>query len=329
MKVLFISSLIILNFFIFKPLFSQDTLSSENLGFKEKVLSKFWDKDISRWSVRGLANFKDNKFRLRNQEYILEYTPNNPSGIGFGIANSKLIVDIIFNIKSDKENITNRFDMQGDLMFGRSYVLFQFQNYQGYNVRNKTTDEPGIFRRDIETSTINLQYFFIFNSAVSVMHSIFSGVNKDYRSAGTFVGGIFIDYHKIDADSSIVPLSSAELFNKEAQIVHLDQIGGGINFGYSYLLVLPANFLINLSAAPGIGLSFKNIETETNSYMPKEYWQGSVTANIQLGYNGKRIYAQVSAVNTWFYSPLGNSNVGSTNSTKAKLTIGYKFLKHN
>jgi hypothetical protein len=214
-------------------------------------------------------------------------------------------------------------------MIGRSYVLFQVQTYQGFNVKNTTIDDPGMFRRDIKTLTLNLVYFYIFNSEVNTLSSIFTGVNKNYKSAGSFIGGIFTDFHKMEADSSIVPQSSAELFNEEAQIVSYNQYGLGINFGYSYFFKLPANFLVVLAAAPGAGLSFKNIDTETVSYNPSDIWQGSITANIQLAYNGPRIYVELSSTNTWFFTSIDNNNKGRMNSTKMKLAVGWKLRKHD
>ena len=328
-KILIFLICIVLIVLYSKDLHAQDSLSNEKQSFGQKLVDTFIDKDISRWSVRGLANFKDNRFQLRNDEYTLEYYPNNRSGVGFGFLNSKLLVDIIFNIKSNKEEITERFDMQGDLMIGRSYVLFQVQTYQGFNVKNTTIDDPGMFRRDIKTLTLNLVYFYIFNSEVNTLSSIFTGVNKNYKSAGSFIGGIFTDFHKMEADSAIVPQSSAELFNEEAQIVSYNQYGLGINFGYSYFFKLPANFLVVLAAAPGAGLSFKNIDTETVSYNPSDIWQGSITANIQLAYNGPRIYVELSSTNTWFFTSIDNNNKGRMNSTKMKLAVGWKLRKHD
>lgn len=328
-KILFFLICIALIVLYSNDLHAQDSLSNEKQSFGQKLVDTFIDKDISRWSVRGLANFKDNRFQLRNDDYTLEYYPNNRSGVGFGFLNSKLLVDIIFNIKSNKEEITERFDMQGDLMIGKSYIIFQVQTYEGFNVKNTSIDDPGIFRRDINTLTLNLIYFYIFNSEVNTLSSIFSGVNKNYKSAGSFIGGVYTDFHKMDADSSIVPQSSAELFNDQAQIINYNNYGFGINFGYSYFFKLPANFLVVLAAAPGAGLSFKSIDTETTSYNPSDIWNASITANIQLAYNGPRIYVELSSMNTWFFTSLDYNNKGRMNSTKMKLAIGWKLRKHD
>jgi hypothetical protein len=329
LKILIFLSCLSLVLLISNTLYAQDSLSNEKQSFGQKLVDTFIDKDINRWSIRALANFKDNRFSILNDDYTLEYYPNNRSGIGFGFLNSKLLVDIIFNLKTNKDEITERFDMQGDLMIGHSYILFHVQRYQGFNVKNVTLDDPSIFRRDIKTLTLNLVYFYIFNREVNTLSSIFSGVNRNYKSAGSFIGGSYLDFHRMEADSSIVPESSAELFNSEAHIVNYKQYGVGINFGYSYFFKLPANFLIALAAAPGAGLNFKNIDTETSSYNPSDIWHGSVTTNIQLAYNGPRIYVELSNINTWFFTSFDNNNRGRMNSTKMKLAIGYKLRKHD
>lgn len=326
LKYLFVLSLFTALLLNFETLSAQDTLPEKKSGFGSKLLNMFWDKDLSRWSVRALANYKVNQFLLRNDDYTLEYTPNNPSGLGFGIANSKLIVDIIFNLKTNKEAITDRLDIQGDFIIGRSYLLFTYQDYQGFNVINTTTEDTGMFRRDIRTRTLNLSYFYIVNKSVNVLHRIFSGVNRNQKSAGTILGGITTEWHTMDADSSIVPASSSDLFNAEAHIVNYDQYGLSVSCGYSYLFALPSNWLIFLSAAPGVGLSFKNIQAETISYKPSNIYQFTLNADIQIGYNGSRFYALISSMNIWFYSSINYGNNGSSNSLKFKLVLGWKLL---
>ena len=326
-KRILILFLLFLNLASLDSLIAQESAEEKYTGFGSRLLNAFWDRDLSRWSLRAIANHKVNDFWIRNEDYRVEFTPNNPSGIGFGIANSKLIVDIIFNLKTNKDAVTERLDIQGDFIFGRSYILFQFQEYQGFNAKNVSIEDPGVFRRDIKTRTFNLSYFYIFNTSVNVLHRIFSGAAKDYGSAGTVLGGVYTAIHRLDADSSIIPPSSEDLFNEEAQIIEMDQFGFGINLGYSYLFALPSDFLIYLSGAPGIGLSFKDIRTETINYRPSNIWQFTLNADIQIGYNGRRIYALVSSINTWFFSSLNYGNTTSSNSLKFKLVLGVKLGK--
>lgn len=308
---------------------SVDTVEQQKTGLWGKLVDAFIDKDISRYSVRLLNNFKDSRFYIKNEDYIIEYVASNRAGIGFGIANSKLVVDLIFNLKLNKEEPTDRFDMQGDMLIGRSYVTFQLQNYQGYNVQNISIEDPGTFREDIKFFGISLGYLYGFKREIYSMQNIFSGIESEPKSRGTFLGGTYFNYHRVKADSSIIPESSADLFNEQAQITQAKQYGFGINAGYSYFFNLPARMYLLITLAPGTGISIKDIQTETGSYIPTEIWEGAFFTYVQLGYNAPRWYIDLSNANQWYVSSFGYGNRGNINGIKFKLVIGWKFRRHD
>ena len=59
-----------------------DTLITPSQIIDSLLLSENLD-----WSVRLVSNFKQQQFRLSNEDSRLLYLPNNPFGVGFGIAN--------------------------------------------------------------------------------------------------------------------------------------------------------------------------------------------------------------------------------------------------
>ena len=283
------------------------------------------DKDLNNWSVRAVTSYKDNRFNLSNSNNTLQYTPNNRTGIGVGIATSKIIADIVLNIKSSNEEQTERFDFQGNVQIKQNIISLQVQNYQGYNVRNTTTGEPEIFRKDIRTFTTSLSFMHMFNANTKTLSSIYSGLNMDNKSSGTFLAGIYVGYYLIQADSSIIPESSKDLFNQEAHIEQLNQFSFGVAGGYGYYLALPKNFFILVALTPGLGMGFQNIQAESLSYSPQELWEIYLYGNLSLGYNGSRIYVELSDKNKWNYVPLGNGNYGLTNATNLKLAFGWNI----
>lgn len=301
----------------------------EKSSFWDKLVDTFIDKDISRWSFRGLANYKDNQYRLLNDDYKLEYVAGNPSGIGFGIANSKLVVDIIFNMKLDDDRPTQRFDMQGNLMLGRTYVNFQVQDYDGYQVTNTDIDDPGVFRPDIKSFSLSLNGLYLFNEDVPHLEQVFTGIDTSHPGAGTFVAGGYFEFHDVKADSSVVPESSRELFNEFAQMTRLEQYGFGVQGGYSYFCNLPLNLMLSLTLAPGVGISIKDIQTESGISPSPNVWETSLYTLAQLGYNSPRWYVHVSNNNQWYWNSLGNGNRGGVNGIKVKLAVGYKFRKQS
>jgi len=133
-------------------LLAQDSLNhKKDKKFVDLIDTMLIDKDLSHWSARAVASYKDNRFNLSNSNTTLQYTPNNRAGVGVGIATSKIIVDLILNIKSNKEERTERFDLQANVQIKQNMLMVQVQNYQGYNVRNTTTGDPGAFRKDIKS----------------------------------------------------------------------------------------------------------------------------------------------------------------------------------
>jgi hypothetical protein len=307
-------------------LFAQDTLNHANNKKLVNIIDTLLiDKDLSHWSVRAVASYKDNRFNLSNSKSTMQYTPNNRVGIGVGIATSKLVADLVLNLKKDKEEQTERFDFQGNLLIKQNVIILQVQNYQGYNVRNTTTDDPGIFRKDIRSFSTTLSFMHLFNAEIKTPTSIYSGINRDFKSSGSFLVGIYTSYHIINSDSSIVPESSKIFFNEEAYIEGLNQFSIGGVGGYSYFLALPKNFFILLTLTPGLGINFKSIKAETINYTPKELWELYLYMNISIGYNGSRFYIELSDENLWNFSPLGNGNKGLMNATNFKLAFGWKI----
>lgn len=307
----------------------QDTLIYENKkGFVAIVDTLLIDKDINHWSMRAIASFKDNNFRLSNSNSTLHYTPTNRAGAGVGFASSKLLLDLTINIKTDQEESTERFDLQGNLLIKQELLLFQIQNYQGFNVINTSLEDPSEFREDIHSFSSSLNYTHLFKPGMKTPHTFYSNLNSQATRMGTFLAGVYTTYHYVYADSSIVPASSAEYFNEQAQIQKMHEIAIGVSGGYAYILPLPAHFFFMMVINPGLGLNFKSIKTETSSYRPSDLWELYLYANIAFGYNGSKFYLELRDENTWFYSSLGNENRGSMNSTKIKLAFGWKFRRN-
>jgi hypothetical protein len=287
--------------------------------------SMFFDRDTSRWSIRALANFKDNNFKLSNDDYTLSYYPNNRSGVGVGFASSKLVLDLIINIKSNKEEVTDRFDMQGNMFLKNNFIVFQVQHYQGFNVRNTSTDDPGIFRRDIRTFLTSLNLLHIFKSDMKTLSMIYTGMHANFKSTGSFLAGINLAYYTVRSDSSIVPESSQDLFNEKANITDFRKYAVGITAGYGHLFKLPGNFLLLVAFTPGFGLNFRDITTETISYSPSELMEVYVYGMVVLAYNRPAFYVELGDENTWNFASLGSGNKGTMNSTKLKLAFGWKL----
>src|SRR5690606_23392274 len=102
---------------------AQKILASDSLNAKQVIDTLFIDRDMNNWSIRVFANYKGQRFTLKDGTDKLSFVPNNKFGIGFGLGTSKLIVDIAINLKGKNENQTERFDMQGSMIIGNKNLV--------------------------------------------------------------------------------------------------------------------------------------------------------------------------------------------------------------
>lgn len=112
------------------------------------------------WSVRLVSNFKQQQLRLRNADNKLIYKPNNPFGVGFGIANQKMVIDILFNIKGGEENPTKKFAAEGAIILNKNLFGFVLENVHGYQVSSHQNEEE-VFREDMSAFSLGLDYIRI------------------------------------------------------------------------------------------------------------------------------------------------------------------------
>ncbi|SNR37132.1 protein of unknown function [Lutibacter agarilyticus] len=281
------------------------------------------------WSVRLVGNFKQQRFTLKNNQDKLYYKPNNPYGIGIGIANQKIIIDIVFNIKTQEEALqTDKFAAEGGLVIKKNYIGFLLENVNGYNIYSNVNDAE-IFRKDMSIFSLGLNYLHLFKNEHFSVRMMKSGVtDKEKTSVSLGFGGFFI-VNKISSDGTIVPTNSNPYFNDQAEITEFTAIGAGILAGVATYIVLPANFFFALSASPGIGLEYKEISAETESYVPTNPLVYKLDLFTGLGYKGEEFYVHFNFGTNLYATDLDFNNKALLSVTKSKLIFGYNIGKIN
>lgn len=322
---------------VFALCFSHQLISQNKVNdniekyYKENVASRmdtsYVNYGVETWSIRAFPIFKDHSFQLKNSNAKLIYTPNNRYGLGFGVAYYPFLLDIGFNIKGNKEEITKRFDLQAKVLLRGHYIGLIVQDYKGFNVKSQELDNE-IFRSDIRSSTINLTYLYVFNSKHISIGSMFSGLHQQKKNAGSFLLGGFFSFYRMEADSSIVPTELDYLFNELSGINGTNNIGGGIIGGYGQIFVFKHDLFLSINFLPGIGLIRKDVSTESGSHQPSSPWLYRLNLNFSFGYNGPKFYVIINVGDDISTTSLDFGNWGSLNTGKAKLILGYKFRKH-
>jgi len=308
--------------------FSSNFIRSDTIPKLSKLeYTYLFSKDLD-WSVRLVSNFKQQLFHLKNNNESLKYTPNNPFGIGFGIANQKLIIDILFNLKTNKEAPTTKFAAEGAAIYKNNLITFTLEDVQGYNVAGSKNDVD-IFREDISLFSIGLSYLrFLGKKDITVrgMKSGLSTLDKTIVSFG--LGGFFI-FNKLDANgiSIIPPIEDTPYFNDRAQITKFSAYGGGFAAGISSYFLLPAHFFASIYVGPGVGLEYKKVNTVVGSYEPSNLFIYKADVFASVGYNRRKYYINFTFFNSFYSTDLNYDNKALLNITKSKLVFGYNIGK--
>jgi hypothetical protein len=298
----------------------------DSLTLLQRVDSLFVDYNIKNYSLRLFTNYKVKQFAIRNDDSRLRYRPNNRFGVGFGFASSKILIDIAFNVKTNKEDVTDRFDAQGTVIIGKHhYVDGYAQFYKGFRVTNNF-DEPHVFRDDIKSHTIGFNYLYTLSEiefSYSLLKAGLAKRNKNvYITGGIGVFGIY-DYFSSNGD--IIPDNSEIYFNEQARIKRYNSAAVGVLAGFLSVFMLPKNLIASFNVMPGIAVMNKKVTLQNDSYRPSNPMLYKFDVSVALGYNAERYYISLIYGTDVYSTSLDFGNKHPFNLTKAKLAFGYKL----
>ncbi|QDO94379.1 DUF4421 domain-containing protein [Formosa sediminum] len=299
----------------------------DSLKFIQLVDKLFIDHDINNYSFRLFTNYKYKQFSVKNETgFRARFVPNNKFGVGFGVASSKLLIDIAFNVKTNTDDVTHRFDMQGTSIIGKkNYVNFYVQTYKGFNVKNNF-GAPFVFRDDIRSVTVGFNYLRTIPDIEFSYSMLKAGIDhldrKVYITGGIGAFG-FYDYFSARGDIlSDLPEAS---FNEEARIRRYNSTAVGVLGGVMSVFRLHGDFTASCNIMPGIGLTYKHVTLHDGTYKPSNPILLKMDYTFAVGYNVKRYYVSLIYGGGVYTTDLDFDNDYRFNLTKAKLAIGYKI----
>ena len=279
------------------------------------------------WSVRMVSNFKQQQFRLKNENSKLLYMPNNPFGVGLGIANQKMVIDIVFNIKTgEEEEHTTKFAAEGAIILNRNLFGFTLENVNGYEVSSRQNSDE-TFRDDIRMFSLGLEYLRVMSKNTITVRGMKSGLPDLQKSFVSYGLGGFLLMRHLDASASIIPAPDQEYFNDQADIYEYSGFGMGVLAGFNAYFALPYNFFATVLVAPGIGFDYKYVKTVGENYVPSNPLLLKTDFFGSLGYNRKNFYIHFTFGTDWYFSSLNFNNDLFLSVTKSKIAFGYNIGK--
>jgi len=255
------------------------------------------------------------------------YRPNNVFRFGFGLDYNIFSMEYTHSIDfidkpNPKKGNTESFNLRLGLTGRRLLASLVIQNYKGmYNSNPEELFKAKIpikdtIRPDIRTEMVfgGLNYFFN-HKKYSSMASLWQ-IDRQKKSAGSWVVGVTASYVHIGSEKGFVPDS---IVSGKGVITDNYNYMAGINIGYAYNFIIRKKWFINMMLIPGLNIQSgfnTDDDRQKTFYGVKPGYHGD--ARIIAGYNGE----------LWYYG-VHSANYLLSNSIKDNIDVnfGYTYFR--
>lgn len=193
------------------------------------------------------------------------------------------------------------------LGFGYTGRKWWFRNMlrqsKGFHVDDPTAvvpdwneGDPYPYRGDMETVTYMATLNHGSNSRRYSHTAALWQMERQKRSAGSWVVGGTFWFTRTTVDSSLVPLYQRELYEVPITVTSVRRWVVGVTGGYTYTLSLWGRGFANLMVVPGLGAQQQALGTSQGSSM-NAGWSTALTAEVRVGagYVGDHWYIALTA----------------------------------
>lgn len=212
-------------------------------------------------------------------------------------------------------------------VFFRHYTGFYLANVSEFD-QNYLSNHKGYYpqRTDLQTTNAFMRWSYAFNGDKYSQRAALRQSEKQKKSSGSFLLGVTIAYLGMQADSSIVADSLDRYFPSVRDVKGYRLMIPGITAGYGFTLKLGKNLFLGARLLLGINREFGKYQTNTGNRLESNRKIGSFSeAYAGVGYNGQRIFMEISTHGYSLNNPFDQSNYFITNFTSVRLHFGYRF----
>ncbi|MDX9750042.1 MAG: DUF4421 family protein [Flavobacteriales bacterium] len=274
----------------------------------------------------------------RDGASTLTYTTNGNEMYGVGINYKWLSAEALFNVPvlNDSDPAYGRTDSRG---FGLGYTgrrlwLRGFWNTTEGFFMDRPEDwidgwRPGdapITRPDLANTTWLLSANYALSGKRRYSHNaaLFQ-MERQKRSAGTFVAGAMGWVNDVHADSSLVRPALQDTFDLATGFTRVERTIAGLTLGYTHTFVFGHNAFVHLGLMPGVAYVHQRITTTDAGPVQGEGTAAVVELKLGLGYNGDKWYFAITT--GYFYSSayIAETLSLATNHGTVRLALGLRF----
>lgn len=252
-------------------------------------------------TLKPFVLFKQNKLAIQNGADQLLLSPNSPTGVGAGINYKSLGLSLGFGLPHsgssiDKYGSTKRLDLQISLFMKNIGLDGHLQLYKAYYNENPNdfmdwTESYYPKLPGMKTISIGASGYYVLNNKRYSNKAAVMRTQKQNKSAGSFLVGIFINYDEADSPNGFFPAELPDTLGEDFDLKAFRYFATGITFGYAYTFVISKNFFIHAAVTPGGG--YKDIRVENNAGTSDAEKQAHAQLQLRgaLGYENKYFFA--------------------------------------
>lgn len=277
----------------------------------------------------SLIDFKSDK--------KLTFVPNQEYDFGVSLSSrwASFIVNTgakLFSKDTDIKGETKYQDYQLNLYSRKITTDMFFQNYSGFYIKNSksftsySSAQPYDIRSDVKAVNMGASTYYIVNHKRFTYKNSFTFVEKQKKSAGSILLGIYYSYFDAKGSPSLVTYPFKSNFDSLSFIRSGHSHNFGFNLGYIYTFVFQKKWYATASLVQGIGETQVSYAREDNSiYSHLSGGAGKLNVRFALGYDKGKYFI---GTMTMFDYYLFRGNVNSTldySFGKFMIYAGYRF----
>ena len=295
-----------LHIFIFCFCLSVLSSYSQELPTTDSLTEKQYYTDYSDLlTLKSYLLFKLNTLAITDNQDNLLLSPNSPLaiGLGFNFKFGGFALGIGFPKSSkntERYGKTKRLDLQINLFMKNIGLDGYLQLYKGYYLKNPNdfmdwTESYKPTLPGMNTISIGAAGYYVLNNKRYSNKAAVMRTQKQDRSAGSFLFGIFINYDEVNSPNGFFPGELPDSIAPDFDLKGFRYIATGVTIGYAYTWVISKNLFLNVSAIPGGG--YKHILVVNNAGISNIEKQAHAQLQLRgaLGYERKHFFIGISA----------------------------------
>lgn len=297
-----------------------DTNKTYNFEYDTNFVKSY--RDVLNITFVGINRNLD--ISVKNSNDVLRsinYSTKNGMSFGFGLDYKWLGIEFstklgFLNNKEPKKLNTEKFGLRVGLTGRKFWFNGTLQRYKGLHISNPTIFDSNYFTNNyfyparpdiISLALFGSLYYSFNNKRYSNLAATFQ-LEKQKKSAGTFLTGISASLNNVSAEKSLVPDNLKPFYKNQILLNESSTKGICLNFGYAHNFIIKKHFFINLALIPGFGIQSNSSKNELNEESFYRRKLGlMVDARFSIGYNGDLFYAGILNTSNSF---IGNEKRG-------------------